>query len=681
MRSKFVETYSEAERQKINSEFGRLKSIHYLDHAGAALYSEQQVKDSCARLQDNLYCNPHTSELTERQVDEVREKVLQFFNTSSTEYDVVFTKGATEGLKIVAETFDFQSDGHFVYLRNSHNSVVGMRAIVNTKNISVMEIDPFLSIPSTEDINCAVYSLSNSLMVYPAQCNFNGFKYPLSAIQKFHSGELPLELQQKSKNWFVCLDAANYVSTSFLDLGKYRPDFVVMSFYKIFGYPTGLGALLVSKRGEAVLKKVYHGGGTVDFVLSNIDFHRKRSTFHERFEDGTLPFLSIVSLLSGFATINRLIPTCNGLRPIERISFHVFQLAKYFYNQLKQLEYGNGQPLVQFYNQTAFEEKESQGGIVTFNILRSNGRYVGYREVEALAEMNDIYLRVGCFCNPGACQQNLQISNNKVLEFDRTGYACNGKIDIIADRPLGFVRISVGYLTQQENVDALLTVLKEYFLGIIPILRKPSQKSQLIQIRIHPIKNAAPLVVSSKWPIRNNQLKYDGEWSIVNCYGAELNAKTCPNICRLRVMINERKSLLRLIYPTQPDLDISIDQGQTDDENGKGTSVNGYGSAVSKWLSVALQIPNAQLIGRSSSNALLLESYSPLCNSSIKIINVAMIINYLAEVGIHQVHPAVEELIEIFRPNLLFYGGDDFTEKTHLQVGDCLFKVDQLICN
>ena len=45
--------------------------------------------------------------------------------------------------------------------------------------------------------------------------------------------------------WYVCLDAAGWVSSSSLDLSQYRPNFVALSFYKLFGYPTGLGALLI----------------------------------------------------------------------------------------------------------------------------------------------------------------------------------------------------------------------------------------------------------------------------------------------------------------------------------------------------------------------------------------------------------------------------------------------------
>ena len=45
--------------------------------------------------------------------------------------------------------------------------------------------------------------------------------------------------------WFVLLDAAGLVATCPLDLSTWKPDFVNLSFYKIMGYPTGLGKWFV----------------------------------------------------------------------------------------------------------------------------------------------------------------------------------------------------------------------------------------------------------------------------------------------------------------------------------------------------------------------------------------------------------------------------------------------------
>jgi molybdenum cofactor sulfurtransferase len=52
-----------------------------------------------------------------------------------------------------------------------------------------------------------------------------------------------------------------------------QADFVPISFYKMFGYPTGLGALLVRKDAAALLHKVYFGGGSVDWCTAEDAWH------------------------------------------------------------------------------------------------------------------------------------------------------------------------------------------------------------------------------------------------------------------------------------------------------------------------------------------------------------------------------------------------------------------------
>lgn len=244
-----------------------------MDHAGATQYSERQIADALTNLASNVYSNPHTSRATEDVIDQVRYKTLGFFNTSTDDYEVIFTSGATASLKLVAETFDFGDNGAFVYLRDNHTSVLGMREVVYARKICCLERGDLLNDPvSLPDLS----ESGNSLVVFPAQCNFSGFKYPLDLIEKIQeSGE--------QKNRFVFLDAASFVGSNPLDLQKYHPDFVCVSFYKIFGYPTGLGALIVNKRACSVLLKKYYGGGTVKISLSDASkWHEKRDALHER---------------------------------------------------------------------------------------------------------------------------------------------------------------------------------------------------------------------------------------------------------------------------------------------------------------------------------------------------------------------------------------------------------------
>lgn len=97
----------------------------------------------------------------------------------------------------------------------------------------------------------------------------SGFKYPLDL-------NLP-------SNWYILLDAASLVANSHLDLTKVRPNFVAISFYKIFGYPSGLGALLIRKDSASLLNdKKYFGGGTVEIALSGCRFHKLRQDISAR---------------------------------------------------------------------------------------------------------------------------------------------------------------------------------------------------------------------------------------------------------------------------------------------------------------------------------------------------------------------------------------------------------------
>lgn len=225
-------------------------------------------------------------------------RILSHFNTTPDEYSVIFTSGATASLKIIAETFSFESHGskgtgqrvkNFVYVQSNHTSVLGMRDVVAARGAQIICLDYDRAFQILQQ--CATSrdpdddgrrKGGNSLFVYAAQCNFSGLKYPLEWIQNVHAGALSGVVGEPSTDWYVLLDAASFVPTSNLDLSNFKPDFVCLSFYKMFGYPTGIGALLVKNSRSDVLKKIYYGGGTVDVALGSEMFHRKREVLYQR---------------------------------------------------------------------------------------------------------------------------------------------------------------------------------------------------------------------------------------------------------------------------------------------------------------------------------------------------------------------------------------------------------------
>lgn len=175
-------------------------------------------------------------------------RILQHFGVSAEDYHVVFTGGATAALQMVAQNFCFNNQRHnnektdsdvgggFFYLLDNHTSVLGMRAVVSSRGhrsecVTRDEVESWMSSPSALS-----HHHGNSLFAFPAQSNFSGQKYPLSWVAMVGRSWL-----ERTSKCYVLLDAAAFVATSPLDLRRYHPDFVSVSFYKMFGFPTGLG--------------------------------------------------------------------------------------------------------------------------------------------------------------------------------------------------------------------------------------------------------------------------------------------------------------------------------------------------------------------------------------------------------------------------------------------------------
>lgn len=193
---------------------------------------------------------------------------------------MIFTSGCTAALKLVAESFPWrpqtesEAGSHFCYLTDSHTSAVGMRGLTSGRGAVALPVSP----EEVEDRAAAEAQdddgicLTPHLFCYPAQSNFSGRKYPLSHVKGIQTRRLYPACDRRGR-WFVLLDAASHVSCSPLDLQDCPADFIPISFYKVFGFPTGLGALVVRNDAADILKKTYFGGGTAAAYLSGEDYY------------------------------------------------------------------------------------------------------------------------------------------------------------------------------------------------------------------------------------------------------------------------------------------------------------------------------------------------------------------------------------------------------------------------
>ncbi|KAF7994271.1 hypothetical protein HCN44_003361 [Aphidius gifuensis] len=754
----FNQVYDSKTVKFLNKEFSRSNHKCYLDHAGTTLYSNSQIKKNCEKLMNSVFPNPHTATGAGNEtldiIERTRHRILDFFKATSDEYSLIFTSGATSSLKIIAETFKFSNNssfntnttenGHFIYLQDNHTSVLGMRDLVvrnGAKLTCLVDKQVKEIFNNTSHVINEKESASNSLFVYPAQSNFSGFKYPLEWINKIKNGALD-KTTSGSTNWYILVDAAGFVGTNSLDLSIYKPDFICLSFYKMFGYPSGIGALIVKNTSANVLGKVYYGGGTVNMAHSVENFHIKKESLYQRYEDGTLPFHSIIALQFGLDIISTL--------TIDKISNHVFSLSKYLYRLLSSLRHFNGNPVVKIYADSDYKDQKFQGGIVTFNLLRSNGDYVGYMEALHMAELYKIQLRTGCFCNPGACQRHLNLSSEDVMKNYNAGYKCGGDKDLINGKPTGAIRVSFGFMSQVLDIETLMLMLKECFVDRpeirqIPqssenntslllkqydqkvikqkinmqkdtsklVTKKSNEKKLLInekkhdcdirnelklsRLFIYPIKSCGAWEIKKSWILNSKGLEYDREWMIMTSTGECLTQKHNVNLCKIKPTLCPDKNAMKLDYPGMPTaivpLNININTDKLCISRVCGHIVEGTdcGSEISEWLSLAIGRPNLRLIRQKKITEFLdNEKTSKLSFSSqaqFLMINEASI-EWLIEQLPNDSDCNKETILHRFRGNIIVEGAEPFNEInwSKITIGKNIFEVEgactrcQMIC-
>jgi len=87
-----------------------------------------------------------------------------------------------------------------------------------------------------------------------------------------------------SLGYHTLVDGAALAATSILNLSDHRIDAMAVSFYKMFGYPTGVGALVIKTAFLAQLKRPWFAGGTVDIVQVPGNIITRACQPHEQFE-------------------------------------------------------------------------------------------------------------------------------------------------------------------------------------------------------------------------------------------------------------------------------------------------------------------------------------------------------------------------------------------------------------
>ncbi|KAG9312336.1 PLP-dependent transferase [Chiua virens] len=462
--SAFLQAYPEYQSTWIldtlrRTDYTRLDRIGetYADYMGGAQHPESLIHVHSDFLTRSVMGNTHSvsnsSRLSSECAEEARKMVLSFFKAPKG-YTVIFTANATGALKLVGESFPFRKDSSFVLGVDSHNSVHGIREFAGRREAHVHYI-PATSTGGFEPSVAKEILLRNkplgsssppSLFALTGQSNISNSKNLLSILSYASSLE-----------YNTLLDAAALAPTSLISLTETPVDAMAISFYKMFGYPTGVGALVVKESLLATLERPWFAGGTVNIVQVPGTLVTRATKLHEQFEDGTINYLTLSAITDGLRFLSAYLPFL-PLRLSCLMHFLISSMAELRHDT-------NGMPVIKILSKLpsrrlkSIGEQSDTGSTVSFIILSPSGEMLPNTFIEHMATTYNISLRTGCMCNPGAASAMLGIQD--VMEN-----LCNGttlqQIEKHVGRELGVVRVSFGLGSDWGDVWRVMQFLEGF---------------------------------------------------------------------------------------------------------------------------------------------------------------------------------------------------------------------------
>ncbi len=300
----------------------RNKPLVYFDNA-ATTQKPQQVIDTLNKYYTSMNSNIHRgvhylSGVATDAFEEARIKIKNFINAAS-EKEIIFTKGTTESINLVSNSFGRSNikEGDEIIISNMehHSNIVPWQLICNEKKAKLRIIpiddngeiifDEFVKLISEKTKLISVVYISNSLgTINPVK----------DIIEIAHKYNIP-----------VLLDAAQTVNHKTVDVQELDCDFLAFSGHKLYG-PTGIGVLYGK---EKILESMspFMGGGD---MIAKVTF--KETTFNElpyKFEAGTSNIADAFSLGTAIDYI-----TSIGM---EKIVVHEASLLDYTTQRLKEV--------------------------------------------------------------------------------------------------------------------------------------------------------------------------------------------------------------------------------------------------------------------------------------------------------------------------------------------------------
>ncbi len=299
------------------------KPLIYLDNA-ATTQKPQCVIDAISTAYCTINANVHRgihhlSQVATVQMEEAREKVRRFINAAHS-HEVIFTRGTTESINLVANSFGgtFLKEGDEVIISTMehHSNIVPWQMLCNRMGL-VLKVIP-LNSDTTLDMEAyrALFTERTRFVSITHISNVLGSTNPIKeCIDTAHSHGAA-----------ILIDGAQSTPHIKTDVQASDADFLVFSGHKMYA-PTGIGVLYGKEKWLKAMQP-YHGGGE---MIKTVRF--EKTTYNDlpyKFEAGTPDYIGAIALGRAIDFIEEI--------GIENIAAHERSLTQYAVEQLSNIE-------------------------------------------------------------------------------------------------------------------------------------------------------------------------------------------------------------------------------------------------------------------------------------------------------------------------------------------------------
>jgi selenocysteine lyase/cysteine desulfurase len=425
----------------------------------------------------------------------MKKRIMGFLNISENDYCMVFTANRTSAFKLLSESYPFQSNRKLLTVYDYQSEAV--EAMTNSsekRGAQIMSAEfswPRLRIQSAKlrnMVGCKRKKKKRGLFVFPLHSRITGSRYPY----------LWMSIAQEN-GWHILIDACALGPKDMdsFGLSLYRPDFLICSFYKVFGEnPSGFGCLFVKKSTIPILE-ASTSTGMINLVPAEKLFRLAddssgtdtESSFSGRIqiEPGRLEE-EVPAELKGLgasekgeseesadlitlgdaksSTTGSLEMECRALDQVDSLGLILITnrgryLINWLVNSLMKLEHPNtvGIPLVRIYGPKI---KFNRGPALAFNVFDWKGEKVEPVLVQKLADRSNISLSYGFLHNIWFSDKYAE-EKEKVLEVRGTGSSkVVNKREDKADCGITVVTAALGFLANFQDTYKLWAFVAQF---------------------------------------------------------------------------------------------------------------------------------------------------------------------------------------------------------------------------